>query len=130
MWWACGVAAHVNLGGLGASKPLQGSTKTCVEPPASRPYNGLSQQFQALLRATASGDTRAMRTLALRCGAELAGSRAYNNEGNLLGALRDLQCLVYSDSFLQCYVHCLAAPRQPTDVAVTLWVGIRNCHGE
>jgi len=37
---------------------------------------------QALLRATAAGDTRAMRTLALRCGAELAGSRAYNNEGN------------------------------------------------
>jgi hypothetical protein len=37
---------------------------------------------QALLRATAAGDTRAMRTLALRCGAELSGVRAYNKEGN------------------------------------------------
>lgn len=65
-------------------RPFMNESSTMLSKTASAPslVKERRSATQALLRATSSGDTRAMRTLALRCGAELSGVRCYNNEGN------------------------------------------------
>lgn len=65
-------------------QPFMAESTTMLSKTASAPslVKERRSATQALLRATSSGDIRAMRTLAIRCGAELSGVRCYNNEGN------------------------------------------------
>merc|ERR1719305_1970667 len=65
-------------------RPFMNESSTMLSKTASAPalVKERRSATQALLRATSSGDTRAMRTLALRCGAELSGVRCYNGQGN------------------------------------------------